>query len=99
MSDLPSKAPSPIVCYGLVVYLVGSFLWRVVVPAHEYAGSTAVWLGMAVDLLAIVGLIGIRAGVPKPLFWIAIVAGVGLFAIRLSSNASWWTGHLIYTLR
>ena len=46
----------------------------------------------------VVGLIGIRAQLPKPLFWLALVAGVGLFAIRLNSNASWWTGHLVYFL-
>jgi hypothetical protein len=41
MSDQPSKATSPIVCYGLAVYLIGSLLWRVLIPAHEYPGSTA----------------------------------------------------------
>ena len=99
MSDQPSKAASPIVCYGLAVYLIGSLLWRLFIPAHEYSGTTAVYTGIAVDALVIAGLVGVRAGVPKALFWIALVAGVGLFAIRLSSNASWWTGHLIYTLR
>ena len=54
---------------------------------------------MAVDVLAIAALIGIRAGVPKALLWIALVAGVGLFAIRLNSDASWWTGHLVYSVR
>ena len=99
MSDQPSKASSPIVCYGLAVYLIGSFLWRVLMPAHEYPGSTATYLEIAVDVLVMVGLIGIRAGVPKALFWIALIAGVGLFAIRLNSTASWWTGHLVYTVR
>jgi hypothetical protein len=55
-------------------------------------------LEIAVDILVMVGLIGIRAKVPKPLFWIALVAGVGRFLIRLNSDASWWTGHLVYTL-
>ena len=100
MSDLQSKASSsPIVRYGLVVYLIGSFLWRALTPAHEYPGRTATYLDIAVDLLVIVGLIGIRAAVPKALFWIALIAGIGLFAIRLNGAASWWTGHLVYTLR
>jgi hypothetical protein len=99
MSDQPSKAASPIVCYGLTVYLIGSFLWRVLIPAHEYAGTSTVYLGIAVDVLAIVGLIAIRAGIAKALFWIALVAGIGLLAIRLTSTASWWTGHLMYSLR
>jgi len=99
MSDQPSKAASPIVCYGLTVYLIGSFLWRVLIPAHEYAGTSTVYLGIAVDVLAIVGLIAIRAGIAKALFWIALVAGIGLLAIRLNGDASWWTGHLMYSVR
>ena len=55
--------------------------------------------GIAVDLLAIAGLVGVRAGIPKALFWIAVIAGIGLFAIRLNSTASWWTGHLMYSVR
>ncbi len=98
MSDQPSKATSPIVCYGLAIYLIGSLLWRVLIPAHEYPGSTT-YIQIAVDLLAIVGLVGIRAGVPKGLFWIALMAGIGLLAIRLNGTASWWTGHLMYSVR
>ena len=85
MSDQPSKATSPIVCYGLTVYLIGSFLWRVFIPAHEYAGTSTVYLGIAVDELAIVGLIAIRAGIPNALFWIALVAG-GVWAGVAISN-------------
>jgi hypothetical protein len=28
----------------------------------------------------------------------AVVAGIGLFAIRLHNDASWWTGHYNYYL-
>ena len=98
MADLQSKTSSPIVRYVLVAYLIGSFLWRVLTPAHEYPGRFSTYLDIAVDVLVIVGLIMIRAKVPKALFWVALIAGVGLFAIRLNSEASWWTGHLIYTI-
>ena len=27
------------------------------------------------------------------LFWMALVAGLGVLAIRLHGDASWWTGH------
>lgn len=47
-----------------------------------------------VDLLAIGGIVGLRASVLKPLFWIALIAGVALFAIPLSAADS-WTGHLV----
>jgi hypothetical protein len=98
VADLQSKTSSPIVRYVLVAYLIGSFLWRVLTPAHEYPGRFSTYLDIAVDVLVIVGLIMIRAKVPKALFWVALIAGVGLFAIRLNSEASWWTGHLIYTI-
>jgi len=55
-------------------------------------------LSIGLDLLALLCLIGLRTRVPKALFWIAIVAGLALFAIRFSSDAG-WIGHLIYTLR
>ena len=99
MSDQPSKASSPIVCYGLAVYLIGSLLWRVLIPAHEYPGSTATYLGIAVDRAGDRRIGRVRAGIPKALFWIALVAGIGLLAIRLNSTASWWTGHLMYSVR
>ena len=98
MNTPQSKASSPIVRYVLVAYLIGSFLWRVLTPAHEYPGRFSTYLDIAVDILTMTGLIAIRANVPKPLFWIALVAGVGLLAIRLNGEASWWTGHLVYTL-
>jgi hypothetical protein len=53
---------------------------------------------IALDILVVVGLIAIKAQLPKPLFWVALVAGVGMLAIRLNGDASWWTGHLVYTL-
>ena len=48
---------------------------------------------IAFDILAVVGLIALRAQIPKALCWIALIVGLALFAIRLSSDASWWTGH------
>ena len=73
MSDQqPSVMSRPIVRYVLVAYLIGSFLWRLLTPAHEYPGRFSTYLDMAVDALVIVGLIGIRASVPKVLFWLEI---------------------------
>jgi hypothetical protein len=97
-TDPQPKAPGPIVRHGLVVYLIGSFLWRVLTPAHEYPGRPVTYVEIALDILVVVGLIAIKAQLPKPLFWVALVAGVGMLAIRLNGDASWWTGHLVYTL-
>ena len=82
------------------IYLIGSFVWRVVTPAHEYPLRTEQVLTMVLDLGLILGLFGLQknAASMQALFWTALMAGVGLFAIRLNSDASWWTGHLIYRL-
>jgi hypothetical protein len=101
MSDRPSTTPTsrPIVSYLLAAYLIISFLWRAFTPAHEYPGRFSTYLDIGLDILVIGALIGMRARVPQALFWIALIAGVALFAIRFSSEASWWTGHLVYYLR
>jgi hypothetical protein len=78
--------------------LIGNFLWNVLTPAHEYPMRSEQMLTMALDFLGLVGIIGLRASIPKPLFWFALVAGIGLFALRLNGNAGWWTGHLVYSL-
>jgi hypothetical protein len=78
--------------------LIGSFLYRAVTPAHEYPLRTEQVVTMLLDLALLVGLIGTRSRIPKALFWAALVAGIGLFLIRLNSDASWWTGHLGYSL-
>lgn len=98
MSEQPATTANPIIRYVPAGYLIASFLWRVSAPAHEYPGRTATYLDMMLDALVIAGVIAIRARVPKPLFWLAIAAGIGLFAIRLNGDASWWTGHLFYSL-
>ena len=82
----------------LSCYLIAAFFWRVFTPVHEYPMRSAQVLKMVIDLGMIVGLIGLRAQIPKPLYWIALIAGTGLFAIRLNGDASWWTGHLMYSL-
>ena len=99
MTDQPSRASSPVVRYVLVAYLIGSFLWRVLTPAHEYGSRATVYLEVALDILVVAGLVAIRAQLPKPLFWIALVAGLGLLALRLNGDEGWWTGHLMYSLR
>lgn len=53
---------------------------------------------MVIDAALIVGLFGIKSRAPAWLFWVALICGLSLFAIRLTSNASWWTGHLNYYL-
>ena len=78
--------------------LIGNFLWCVLTPAHEYQMRSDQMLTMGLDLLGLLGVIGLRKSIPTPLFWCALVAGLGLLALRLNGDAGWWTGHLVYTL-
>ena len=91
-------APHASVSLLLRCLLIGHFLWNVLTPAHEYQMRSDQMLTMALDFLGLVGMIGLRASIPKPLFWFALVAGIGLLALRLNGNAGWWTGHLVYSL-
>jgi hypothetical protein len=93
---------------ALSIYLVASFIWRAVTTAHEFPSTNLRNLTIGLDLFCVIGLIfgGIQifrdhesdwfGG--KVLFWIALIAGLGLFLIRLNGTASWWTGHLNYEL-
>src|SRR5690348_11084386 len=96
-SPAPQSSLRSALPYVVALILIGSFLWRVAVAAHEYAVRSEQVMTMLIDLGLLVGLVGMRDRVPKPLFWCAIVAGVGLFAIRLTSDAAWWTGHLSFS--
>ena len=49
-------------------------------------------------LLAVASLFGLKPRMPQPLFWAAMLAAVGLLALRLTSDHAWWTGHLFYEL-
>lgn len=94
---------------ALSIYLIVTFLWRLLTAAHEFPSPALRNLTIGLDLLCVIGLIGAgiqlyKNSIPghstgsKILFWIALLAGVGLFAIRLHGNESWWTGHLNYNL-
>ena len=45
----------------------------------------------------VVGLVAMRKRIAAPLFWAGLVAGVGLFVIRMTNEASMWNGHLMWT--
>jgi hypothetical protein len=84
--------------FVLSCYLIGIFLYRALLPAHEYSMRTEQLITAALDALCLIGLIGTRTRGPKTLFWVALIAGIGLFAIRMTDDAAWWTGHLRYSL-
>jgi len=82
----------------LPCYLIAIFLWRALTPAHEMPMRAEQMLAIGLDALALVGLIGLRKQVVPALFWIALVAGLGLFAIRATGDTAWWSGHLMWSL-
>jgi cyanate permease len=101
MTDQPKPATAsrtPMISMLLPWILIAHFLWNLLTPAHEYPMRTEQVLTMTFDAMMLAGLIGLRQAMPKPLFWIALVAGIGLFALRLTGDTGWWTGHFVYFL-
>jgi hypothetical protein len=82
----------------LAIYLIGNFLWRAFTPAHEYPPRSVQVFEMILDGVTLLAMFGVRKRIPVWLFALALIAGLGLFAIRLHSDASWWTGHYMYWL-
>jgi hypothetical protein len=87
--------------------MIGTFLWRAFVPGGEWPRPSTRFITIAIDLLSVGILIGLKAQLSakkKPgkristagvvLFLIALLAGLGVLAIRLDDDASWATGHL-----
>jgi hypothetical protein len=58
----------------LACYLIGTFLWSVLIPAHEYQARAVQMLTIGLNLLAVVGLFGLKTSMPKPLFGAALLA-------------------------
>jgi hypothetical protein len=94
----PNKNYSPKLFYLISIVLIGNFLWRMIGTANEYPPRSVQIMEMVIDAGMIVGLIGLRKSGPQWLFIVALIAGIGLFGIRMHSDASWWTGHWHYAL-
>ena len=76
-------------------YMILLFLWRVFVPAHEYSMRTAQILDIAINILLLVGLVGLKRQLDRefepddsrwasarPLYWGGLIAGVLMLLIR-----------------
>jgi hypothetical protein len=108
LEDMPG-ATTRWLFVSLAIVLLGTFFWRAFSTAHEFPSTSYRNMTIVLDLLCLVGLIGLRIQASRQqqavttgvnvLFWFALLAGLGLFAIRLNGNASFWTGHIKYALR
>jgi hypothetical protein len=83
--------------FVLLSYAVGSLCWRVFTQACEWESRLARTTTIGLDVLVIAGVIAIRRHVPRAVFWITLVAAIGLLAIRVTETG-WRTGHLTYEL-
>ena len=92
-----TEANGPWIAVLLPCFVIAHFAWNLLIPAHEFPLRTEQVLTMIFDLLMVLGLFGYRRAMPTALFWVALAAGIGLFALRLSDHG-WWTGHLTYSL-
>ncbi len=87
-----------VIGYVLPLMLIATFLWRALTTAHEYPSRASQTMEIFIDVLCVVGMFGVKSRIPAPLFWAGLVCGVLVLAIRLNGDASWWTGHLTYSI-
>lgn len=91
----------------LSIYMIGTFIWRAFVPGGEWPRPPTRFITIAIDLLSVGILIWLMAQLSAEkktgkristggivVFCIALLAGLGVLAIRLHGDASWATGHL-----
>ena len=111
-SQAQGSAPRRTMFYLLSVILIATFLWRAFTAAHEFDSRELVYFSIGLDVLCVVALILQKIQISRAmspddapwaagnlLFFVALVAGLGLLAIRFGGGtASWWTGHASYEL-
>ena len=112
-SDSGPQTPRPQLklFYFLSVWLIIDFMWSILTAAHEYDSRQLVYFTIGLDILMVVGLIATQMQIFRTLpeerrpwvggtvvFFLALIAGLGLLAIRMNGDSSWWTGHLRYEL-
>lgn len=102
MSDGPTTTANDknmrIIGWILSLTLIITFLWRTLATAHEYPSRSAQILELSIDVLCVIGMFGVKSKIPAPLFWTGLICGLLVLAIRLNGDASWWTGHLTYSV-
>jgi hypothetical protein len=96
--------------YCLSIYVILTFLWRFGVPAHEEAEpDTLIYFEILFEFVSVAGLVVLFTQLrsqdgdaaqapPAALFWIALVAAIGILIMRFSTTDGWYTGHRVYQI-
>jgi hypothetical protein len=94
--------------YLLSIFTICTFLWRFLIPAYEESDSnTLIYLKILFEAAQVPALIILfsylrrRYGLDptgwlKTVFWVALVASIGILLMRFSTTGGWYTGHRIY---
>ena len=61
-------------------------------------GFWAVMIGLKSHITPLIADDPPRARLATILFWTALLAGIIMIVLRLTSDSAWWTGHRIPTL-
>jgi hypothetical protein len=106
--DTSSAKPLPWTTFRMIAaLLIVTFVYRLCIPGGEYASRGVVMLDIVLNIGLLVGLWGTRRTLSQqapdddrrqvgtPLYWAALISGIGLFFIRFTSSSAWWTGHLM----
>jgi hypothetical protein len=57
----PATNRNSVILFIVSAYLIGTFLYRLLTPAHEYPMRTEQIMEIGLDVLCLVGLIGLKA--------------------------------------
>ena len=94
--------------YLLSIFTIWTFLWRFLTPAYEESDpNTLIYLKIVIELVQVPALIILFSylrprygldptGMLTTVFWIALVASLGILVMRFSTTEGWYTGHRIY---
>jgi hypothetical protein len=98
-----TEAPAPrrTLFFALSIILIVTFLWRAFTAAHEYDSREFVYFSIGLDVLCIVALIASKMQISRAtppdgepwvagnlLFFIALMAGLGLLVIRFDGSTA-----------
>lgn len=110
MVDQSTPGKAPVIHAIMCGYVILRCLWRIFIPATEYALPPWPLLSLIFDILVLVALFVLKPQVPAatpdapvytryatPLFVCAIIATAIMVLIRFLSESGWWTGHLMYS--